>query len=145
MRGLILALLLAFPWVGQAADGDSVGPSRSKTPQYFITCIYMADSATGDGARATLTSQIPENIDEWYFFVSEDTGASAYIVDIENFFEVDDDPTVICTLTETNAECRWIRHHDGNLHKSLRANISGTAGPPTDLDVQVCFTRYIHQ
>ena len=85
MRGLILTLLLAFPCVGLAADGDKVGPNRSVTPQYFITCIYMADTATGDGARAILTSQIPENIDEWYFFVSEDTGATTYSIDIEKW------------------------------------------------------------
>ena len=144
MRGLILALLLVLPCVVLAADGDKVGPNRSQTPNYFIICFYMCDSATGDGACATLTNQNPENSDEWYFFVSEDEGTVNYVIDIENFFEVDDDPTVIGTLTDENPEFRWLRMHDGNLHKSLRANIT-TSGSPTDLDVQVCFIRYIHQ
>ena len=60
-------------------------------------------------------------------------------------FDTDDDPTVICTLTETNSECRWLRSTNGNLHKSLLADITATDGGTTDLDVQVCFTRYVHQ
>ncbi len=142
MRGLILALVLAFSTTALAADCQKVGPSRSLTPEYVVACMYLADSATGDGARTTCTSQVLENVDEWYFFVSEDEGTVNYVIDIENFFEIDDDPTVIGTLTDENPEFRWLRLTMGNLHKSLRANIT-TSGSPTDLDVQVCFTRYI--
>ena len=137
--------LLAFPALVWGADCQSDGPRRSLTPQYTIACIFLADTATGTGVRLTCTDQILENVDEWYFFVSEDEGATNYVIDIENFFEEDDDPTIICQLTDENPECRWLRRLDGNLHKSLRANITTAAGPPTDLDVQVCMTRYIGQ
>lgn len=144
MRYILLILLLAFPTLAFSADCQGVGPRRSLTPNYLVTCMYLADSATGDGARTICTNQVLENVDEWYFFVSEDEGTVNYVIDIENFFETDDDPTVIGTLTDENPEFRWMRSMDGNLHKSLRANIT-TSGNPTDLDVQVCFSRYIHQ
>lgn len=140
-----LFMLLAFPAFAFAADCQSVGPSRSITPEYFISCIYLADSATGTGARATCTAQVLENVDEWYFFVTEDEALTDLVADIENFFEPDDDPVVIGQLTDENPEFRWIRATMGNLHKSLRVNITTATGPPTDLDIQMCFVRYIHQ
>ncbi|MEE8240101.1 MAG: hypothetical protein V3R16_02435 [Nitrospirales bacterium] len=146
MRNLLTFLAsLCLAWPSLAADCDAVGPRRSITPMYEIQCRYLADSATTTGARTTCTTEVMENVDEWYFFTSEDTGVTDMVVDIENFFEVDDDPTVICTLTDENPECRWIRRLDGNLHKSLRANITTLTGPSTDTDIQVCFIRYIHQ
>ncbi len=145
IRSALILLAFAFPALAIAADCQTVGPRRSLTPEYFVTCIYLADTATGTGARTTCTNQVLENVDEWYFLTTEDTGATNYVIDIENFLEPDDDPVVICQLTDENPECRWIRRQDGNLLKSLRANITTADGPPTDLDVQVCFTRYIHQ
>ena len=146
MRSLVtflIVLSLALPSL--AVDCDAVGPKRSMTPEYVIQCRYLADTATATGVRTTCTTQVTENVDEWYFFVSEDTGTNNYVIDIENFFETDDDPRVVCRLTDENPECRWIRRLDGNLHKSLRANITTLDDSPTDVDVQVCFTRYIHQ
>lgn len=145
MRYILLILLMAFPTLAFSADCQGVGPRRSLSPGYVISCMYLADTATGTGARTTCTSQVLEDVNEWYFFISEDTDATNIVIDIENFFETDDDPRVICQLTDENPECRWIRAFDGNLHKSLRANITTADGPPTDLDVQVCFTRYLHQ
>ena len=146
MRVLVSFLLvLGLAWPTLAADCDSVGPRRSVSPEYVIKCTYLADTATSMGARQTCTGELIENVDEWYFFVSEDTGTNNYVIDIENFFEIDDDPSVICQLTDENPECRWIRRLDGNLHKSLRANITTLDDSPTDVDVQVCLTRYIHQ
>ena len=136
-----LCLLLVFPFISQAADCDSVGPSRSATG-HFIFCIYLADTATATGARTTCTGQVLENVDEWYFFISEDTGATDLVIDIENFFETDDDVVVLGQLTDEVPEFRWTREGDGQIHKSLRANITTAAGPPTDLDVQVCFSRW---
>ncbi len=143
MRSLLLALLLMVAPVALAADGDGSGPARNETADYKVACFFLMDTATATGARDMFT-KTPGDTDEWYFFVSEDTGVSAYSIDIENFFETDDDPTVICTLTETNSECRWIRATMGDLHKNLRANYISDTGTPTDVDVQVCFTRYVN-
>jgi len=138
----LMVLGLALPSL--AADCDAVGPKRSITPEYVVNCRYLADTATATGARTTCTTEVSENVDEWYFFVSEDD-SSNLVIDIENFFETDDDPVVICRLTDENPECRWLRRLDGNLHKSLRANITTADGGPSNIDVQVCFSRYIAQ
>ena len=148
MRVLVIFLLaLCLAWPALAADCDAVGPRRPVAPEYTVRCRFLADSATGTGARQTCTTELIENVDEWYFFVSEDTGigGTGFVIDIENFFEIDDDPSVIGQLTDENPEFRWIRRLDGNLHKSIRANITTADGPPTDLDVQVCLVRYIGQ
>lgn len=128
-------LLLPFIVLLGASDGDSITPDRTSS-NFAISQRYLcADKTSADTGACATISDSPELPHHWHFLVANDTGCSAYDVDIQHRQTISSDWFNVCSLTNTgSADCYISLELDGPLMDNIRGNIN-TATGCTDLDV----------